>query len=219
MQPFLIRGLVSAVLLLLGSVTSQAAEVRASFDAGLDGFSISGDGTVLHQSVAGNGYLKLTDTNGGTDLYLEVPVTAGGVNWLPFLGGSLSFDAVMLNGIAPSWPGFGTVIFTSTSGQTALADIAPDVDGQITEPGLEWKTYSAPLSDAVFNQGSAPLSDVLASLGRISISMEAGNGPVEVVGFDNFVVSSAVPEPASWAMALLGLMGVSAVVAGRRQRR
>lgn len=219
MQPFLTRGLVCAVLALFVSATSQAAEVSASFDAGLDGFSISGDGTLFHQTSAGNGYLMLTDTNGGTDLYLEAPVAAGGVNWLAFLGGSLSFDAIMLNGIAPSWSGFGTVIFTSTSGQTAVADIAPDVAGQITEPGLAWKTYSASLSDAVFNQGSAPLSQVLASLGRISFSMEAGNGPVEVVGFDNFVVSSAVPEPSSWALALLGVIGVGAVTMGRGQRR
>jgi hypothetical protein len=53
---------------------------------------------------------------------------------------------------------------------------------------------------------------VLGSLVGVSFSMEAGSGPIEVVGFDNFKVTPAVPEPASWLLGAVGLMalGVSA---------
>jgi hypothetical protein len=68
------------------------------------------------------------------------------------------------------------------------------------------------LTNVVFNQGTAPLSTVLGSLAGVSFSMEAGSGPIEVVGFDNFKVTPAVPEPASWLLGAVGLMalGVSA---------
>jgi hypothetical protein len=158
----------------------------------------------------------VTDTNGNTDVYLNAPIAAGGEDWSGYLGGTLSFDGTMLNGIAPSWPGFGTVTFTSTTGQTAYADIAPDVGGVITEPGTTWKAYSASLSNAVFNQGSAPLSTVLGSLAGVSFSMEAGNGPVEVVGFDNFKVTPAVPEPESWLMGAVGLLALGGASRKRR---
>jgi hypothetical protein len=199
----------------VAAASASATGVSADFNSGTQGFFISGDGLLAHLVSGGNGYLSVTDTNGSTDVFLNAPIAVGGEDWSAYLGGTLSFDGTMLNGIAPSWPGFGTVTFTSTTGQTASADIAPDVGGVITEPGTTWKTYSATLSNAGFNQGSAPLSTVLGSLAGVSFSMEAGNGPVEVVGFDNFKVTPAVPEPEAWILSALGLMAVG--VAARRR--
>jgi hypothetical protein len=208
--------MVLAAGLLLGASPAWSAGLDVPFDSGPQGFFITGDGSLAHLLSGGNGYLSVTDTNGNTDVYLNAPIAAGGEDWSGYLGGTLSFDGTMLNGIAPSWPGFGTVTFTSTTGQTAYADIAPDVGGVITEPGTTWKAYSASLSNAVFNQGSAPLSTVLGSLAGVSFSMEAGNGPVEVVGFDNFKVTPAVPEPESWLMGAVGLLALGGASRKRR---
>ena len=195
--------------------SASAAGVSADFNSGPQGFFMSGDGLLAHLISGSNGYLSVTDTDGNTNVYLNAPIAVGGEDWSAYLGGTLSFDGTMLNGIAPSWADFGTVTFTSTTGQTAYADIAPDVGGVITEPGTTWKTYSATLSNAVFNQGSAPLSAVLGNLAGVSFSMEAGNGPVEVVGFDNFKVTPAVPEPESWLLGAVGLLALG--VASRRR--
>jgi hypothetical protein len=211
-----LKSVIGAALTCIAASSASAAGISAGFDTGAQGFFITGDGVLQHLVSAGNGHLSVTDTNGNTDVFLNAPIAAGGEDWSAYLGGMLSFDAIMLNGIAPSWPGFGTVTFTSTTGLTAHADIAPDVGGVITEPGTTWKTYSATLSNAVFNQGSAPLSTVLGSLAGVSFSMEAGNGPVEVVGFDNFKVTPAVPEPESW---LLGGAGLLALGVASRKRR
>lgn len=209
------KALIGATLTCIAASSAFAADMSNGFDADAQGFFITGDGELSHVLSGGNGFLSVKDTTGNF-LFLNAPVAAGGQDWSAYLGGTLSFDATMLNGIAPSWPDFGTVTFTSTTGQTASFDLAPNVGGQITEPGPTWKTYSATLSNVVFSQGTAPLSTVLASLAGVQFSMEAADGPIEVVGFDNFKVTSAVPEPESWA---LGLLGLAAVALAARTRK
>lgn len=203
----------SALLLAFVAQTAQANQ-QYTFDTDAQGFTLVGDGTLEHLVEAANGFLKVTDTNGNTDVLLNVPLGAATVDWSAYLGGTVSFDAVMLNGIAPSWPDFGTIRFTSATDQVVSADLALPND-----PGTQWKTYSATLDAATFTgQGGASLADVLANLKSVTISAEAGSGPVEVLGFDNIRVLAAVPEPSTWASMALGLMGLGAVVR-RRERR
>ena len=56
---------------------------------------------------------------------------------------------------------------------------------------------------------------MLASLTRVTINLESGNGPIEYVGIDNVRITSAVPEPQTWAMGLAGL----ALVGGLSRRK
>jgi len=193
-----------------GASTLALADVAYTFDADTQGFTLVGDGTLAHVVGGGNGHLSITDTNGNTDVLLQMPLPAAVNDWSAYLGGSISFDGVMLNGSTPSWPDFGIVRFTSATDQVAFADLAPDVGGVITEPALTWKTCTPTLDAATFNQGTASLAAVLANLKSVSFSMEAGNGPVEVVGIDNVRLTTAVPEPEAWALLLggLGLLGL-----------
>lgn len=188
------------------------ANVAFTFDSDLQGFTTVGDGTLVHEVADGRSYIRATDTNGSTDLYLSVPLGAPAVDWSAYLGGTISFDARMLNTNPPSWGDFGTIRFTSVTDQVVSADLALP-----TEPTIDWKTYSATLDSATFaNQGAATLAGVLANLKSVTLSMEAGNGPVEVVGVDNFKVTSSVPEPETYALMLAGLIMVGAVAPRRR---
>jgi hypothetical protein len=189
---------------LLATLTTAHANVNYTFDTDAQGFSLIGDGLLEHITEAANGFLKITDTNGNTDVLLNVPLGAATVDWSAYLGGTLSFDGTMLNGIAPTWPDFGTIRFTDINNQVVLADLASP-----NEPGATWKTYTATLDSATFaNQGGASLASVLANLASVTLSAEAGNGPVEIVGIDNFRVM-AVPETSTWALMLAGLAGMA----------
>lgn len=201
----------------LGLASAAQADVAYTFDTDVQGFSLLGDGTLEHVVDGGNGFLKVTDTNGNTDVLAQVPLAAASVDWSVYLGGTLSFDGTMLNGITPSWPDFGVIRFTSTTDQVVLADLAPNVGNVITEPGTTWKTYTATLNDATFNQGGGSLAAVLANLKSVTLSLEAGNGPVEVVGIDNFKVTAAVPEPESWALLFTGA-GLLGLISRRRRQ-
>lgn len=192
------------VAALLGTLSTAQANQNFTFDTDAQGFTLIGDGLLEHITEAANGFLKVTDTNGNTDVLLNVPLGAATVDWSAYLGGTVSFDGTMLNGIAPSWPDFGTIRFTDVNNQVVSADLASP-----NEPGAAWKTYTATLDATTFaNQGGASLASVLANLKSVTLSSEAGNGPVEIVGIDNFRVM-AVPEPSTWALMLTGLAGLA----------
>jgi PEP-CTERM motif len=194
---------VFAIVGLLGVATAAQANLNYTFDTNSQGFGLVGDGLLEHVTEAANGFLKITDTNGSTDVFLNVPIGSAPVDWTAYLGGTLSFDGIMLNAIAPSWPDFGTIRFTSMTDQVIFADLALP-----TDPTNTWKSYSATLNASTFaDQGGATLAGVLANLKSVTLSAEAGNGPVEVVGIDNFKVTM-VPEPTTGLLMLAGLTGM-----------
>ncbi len=203
---------VIAIAGLLTAASAVQANVNYTFDADVQGFGLVGDGLLEHVTEAANGFLKITDTNGSTDVFLNVPIGASPVDWSAYLNGTLSFDGIMLNGIAPSWPDFGTIRFTSMTEQVISADLASPND-----PTATWKTYSATLNAATFaDQGGATLAGVLANLKSVTLSAEAGNGPVEVVGIDNFRVTM-VPEPSAGLLMLGGLAGMMFLTRSRKK--
>ena len=184
------------------------ADLLYTFDSDVQSFSLTTGGALVHQTEAGgNGFLQATDLD-VSDMLLNLPLAGTPVDWSAYVGGTLSFDARILNGTPPDWPSFGLLTLSSASGTLSL-DIVPDG----TDPTPGWKTYSVTLDTATWGPG---LPAVLAGLQSLTINLESGNGPIEVVGIDNVRVS-AVPEPDTMALMLAGVALVGAV--GRRRGR
>lgn len=190
------RNGLSAVMLAAACVGgAQAANIALTFDTDAQGVTATG-GTLVHEA---GGYLAQTDID-GANMSLYLPASLLG-NWSQYLGGTLSFDAINLSGVASDWGDFGQVTLTGSAGQVTV-DLAPG-----TEPGATWQTYATTLDAATWG---ANLGDVLADVTSVSIVLEShngfGQGNSEINGFDNFKVSAAaVPEPSTWALLATGL--------------
>ncbi|HIV71229.1 MAG TPA: PEP-CTERM sorting domain-containing protein [Candidatus Aquabacterium excrementipullorum] len=194
--------------LALSLVTCVAqADLLYTFDNDAQGFSLNAGGALVHQTESGNGFLQATDLD-LSDVLLSLPLGGATVDWSGYAGGTLSFDARILNGTPPDWPGFGVVTLSSASGSLSLDIVPAD-----TDPTPNWKTYSVTLDAATWG---ASLPSVLANLQSVTINLESGNGPIEVVGVDNVRVT-AVPEPGVVAMVLAGVAIVGTAGLRRRQ--
>ncbi|MGH6646759.1 PEP-CTERM sorting domain-containing protein [Aquabacterium sp.] len=195
----IIQTLLSTALM-AGAATQAQADLAYTFDQDAQGFTVNEPAGVLsHQSA---GYLRVQDLTGDTNVSLLLPGSALTGGWLPYLGGTLSFDARLESAIDAYWPEFGTITLFSTLGSVAVDVAAGDA------PGLGWATYSVTLDAASWNTTPEILSTVLANLQQVDISLEAGNGPIEILHIDNVRLSSAVPEPTSWAMTGIGLLAL-----------
>jgi hypothetical protein len=187
-----------AVLLLAASTLSPnaRADIVSTFDTGLEGWTGVG-GTVSHGA---GGYLLQLDTQNSW-MSVAAPAAFRG-NLSAYLGGTLSFDALNANGVAPnlaSGPWFGTVTITGPGGSASrpVAGVGP---GQPAANGA-WQTYTAALGPAAW---SGNLAAALANVTSLTVSLEFNEDIVELAGFDNFRVT-AVPEPGTWALWLGGL--------------
>ncbi|MFZ5527190.1 MAG: PEP-CTERM sorting domain-containing protein [Pseudomonadota bacterium] len=186
----------------MAACTAQA-DLLYTFDTGAQGFTVTSGGALYDNA----GYLAIADID-NQDMDLIVPLAAGTTDWSGYLGGTLSLDAINLNGWQESdWPTFGLIRLTSATAGSVAFDFVP-----VLEPTSEWKTYSVRFDDDTFGPS---LAAVLASLTRVTINLESGNGPIEYVGIDNVRITSAVPEPQTWAMGLAGL----ALVGGLSRRK
>ncbi|MBP6901727.1 MAG: PEP-CTERM sorting domain-containing protein [Burkholderiaceae bacterium] len=191
---------------LAGAALTLPAQANLAYDfgSGLQGFAASG-GVLSHNA---GGWLELLDNDGNTDMVLQLPQLG---DWSAYLGGTLSFDARNLSGMAPDWPEFGQL--TLVAGGTTLGPIdslapnQPPADGQ-------WHHYEIALSTAVFG---AQLPQVLAGLTAVTLKLEyhaTWGDDYEAIAFDNLAVS-AVPEPAAWAL----LLGGGLLLPALRRRR
>jgi len=199
-----IRTLLSAAL--LSGATLAHADLAYTFDTDAQGFTVDPSAGLL--SHLPDGYLRVVDWTGDTNVALRLPDAALAGGWAAYLGGTISFDARMESPIDAYWPEFGTVFLFSSQGNLAF-DLAPG-----DEPGANWKTYSATFDPATWSTTPAQLAAVLANVERVEISLEAGNGPIEIVHIDNVKVT-AVPEPMTGLLAAAGLLAVG--VATRRR--
>lgn len=201
----IIKPLLSAALL-TGLATQAHADLAYTFDNDAQGFTVNEPAGVL--TYQPEGYLRVQDLTGDTNVSLLFPGSALAGGWLPYVGGTLSLDARLESAIDAYWPEFGKITLFSTLGVLAVDVAAGDA------PGLGWATYSVTLDPDSWATSAEGLATVLGNLQLVDISLEAGNGPIEVLHIDNIRLTSAVPEPGTWAMTGLGLLGL--VLARRR---
>jgi len=201
-----IQTLLSAAML-VGAATQAQADLAYTFDQDAQGFTVNEPAGVLSYQPAG--YLRVQDLTGDTNVSLLFPGSALAGGWLPYLGGTLSFDARLESAIDAYWPEFGTITLFSTLGSLAVDVAAGDA------PGVGWATYTVTLDAASWSTSTETLSTVLANLQQVDLSLEAGNGPIEVLHIDNVRLASAVPEAGTWALFGVGLLALG--LARRRQ--
>ncbi|MEY4766446.1 MAG: hypothetical protein RI907_3119 [Pseudomonadota bacterium] len=194
-----LRALALGASLLLALSGAQAANLQYTFDADAQGFTAIGA-----ELTPTGGYLALKDLD-NLDFVVVLPSGALG-DWSAFSGGAFSFDAINLNGASTDWLTFGTLRIES--GALAVErDVVPQ-----PAPAAQWTTYSTTLDAATWGS-------VLGNVTRVTLMLEShagwdANTGYEFNGLDNVRVT-AVPEPATWALSLLGVVAVAAW--GRRR--
>lgn len=196
--------LLAALACLGGQV--QAADLAYTFDSDAQGVTVTGANV-----TATDGHLVLQDTDENY-VIAWLPTQDLG-DWSRFLGGTLSFDAINLNGATNNEPSFGTLRIES-----GLGAIERDLIVN-PEPASTWTTYTIRLDEAGFG---LDLGALLANVTRVGLTLEshygfdATNGGWEINGLDNLRVSAAVPEPQGWALMATGLIAAGALTRRRR---
>jgi hypothetical protein len=190
----LILLLVALISILSIARVASAAEISSTFDTDLDGWTSSAGGTMTFGATGGNpgGFLHHADAD-NTDMFVSAPAKFLG-DRSAFVGGTVSFDGIAADGVTGDYSPYGIVKLRS-GGAEVFADLAP-----ANNPTATWSTFSAPLSAATFGTDPATFAAILGNLTAIEVLTESRVGIVETVGFDNFRLSTPVPEPTTIAM-------------------
>lgn len=216
----------------LVALTASSALAAGAFDAGTEGWTSFGNSTAPVWNAGGGnpgGYLSVVDGDDGW-AYLSAPAT-----YLAPIstGGTFSFD---LRHSAPTtrYPFLYDV-------RVALSGAGINLISESVRPTLDWASYSFNLdlsggwrihSSLANNYNPAnPLptlsqfQSVLGSLTGVYISADYTNGTslvgvTDITQIDNVRLTglTAVPEPATWAMLLMGFGGLGAMIRRRRAR-
>jgi hypothetical protein len=174
------------------------------FDAGLEGWTAVGDGSISWQAIGGNpgGYLRAVDPAYGINTDAVAPT--------PFLG-----DWSALNGIAIlssdltviSGGGLDEGPMFQISGPEGAAYVrwSPTAG----PPHGQWGTFAVPLKESEWVITRGTWGGLLSDVTSLQIDLEFIGG-VETTGLDNVVLT---PEPAT-----LLLFGLGGLVAMRKCR-
>jgi len=198
-----------ALLLVTAPTSLFAATITSDFTDGADGWrhgtyhsDVQAD--VLHDAA---GYIAI-DNGWYAGGFLAPEKFLG--NQSSFLNGTLSFQ-LSTDRVPPAGTQFPALILVGNNGQAIFSNYAG-------LPGTSLTDFTINLTAESFYKGSVegPVSNVsldefaaiMASLEKLSIFGDWNGG--EIASLDNVVMQStaAVPEPASWAMMIVGFGAV-----------
>ncbi len=227
-----LRSFSLAVLLAGAGASAAAGQVISTFDTGLDGWTLATNdpaSTLTFFATGGNpgGFIQFSDGAQGSDDVFSAPAKFLG-NDAGYLNGTLSFDLAR-NQQAENI-GFTPLVITSGSGDNLSLILAAPATS--SNP-LVWTSYNLALNPStgfVFDGGTtnslewvasggtpATLGQINAVLGNVAsiyVPADMHNG-TELTSLDNFALTAAVPEPASWGILAGGMVAWCAV---RRRR-
>ena len=192
-----------AMFCILSTVAARA-DVVSTFDTGAQGWTandaVGHDYTAAWVSTGGNpgGFLSGNedDPNGGTGYFIAPSAYNG--NLSQYLGGTLSYQ---INVIA------GTEYFDDVDVMISSGSSTASWSSHVNPVGDGWATFTVQLNQANFG---SDIASILANVTSFQIRGEFIGGPEEE-GLDNVsltAATSAVPEPSTWAMMILGFAGL-----------
>jgi laminin B (domain IV)/PEP-CTERM motif-containing protein len=201
------RFLLAAAVFGVFGATAARADIVSTFDAGAEGWTaldaVGHDYTASWVSTGGNpgGFLSgnETDPNSGTGYFIAPSAYNG--NLTAYLGGTLSYQINVISGTAY----YDDVDVMISNG----ADTA-SWSSHVNPVGQGWDTFTVQLNQTNFG---SDIATILANVTSFKIRGEFIGGPEEE-GLDNVsltAATSAVPEPSTWAMMLLGFAGLGFV--------
>jgi Laminin B (Domain IV)/PEP-CTERM motif len=201
----------TALAFALSIAPASAATISSTFDTGAEGWSaldaVGHDYTASWQSSGGNpgGFLQgiETDPNGGTGYFIAPGKFLG--NLSAYAGGTLTYDFKVIQG-TDYFSDADVIISNGANSVSWTPNINPVGDG--------WVTFQVQLNQANFGSN---LASILPNVTEFQIRGEFING-TEVEGLDNVrLMTSAVPEPSTWAMMILGFCGLGFMAYRRKQ--
>lgn len=211
-----------AATVTLAGQAGAATTVSSTFDTDADGW-----GYGSWQGVGGNVLPVTYDAAGGL-----ITSTYGFAGWgyiapikflgdkSDFIGGSLTFD---LSSAFNDYPGKRPlVVFSSKNGTRMFGNLAGGPSPQLGSFNIALSTSSFQTGSDI-NQGPRVTDDlfrsIMADLRQIEIYADWSPN-VDTVKLDNVIMSGpgagAVPEPATWAMMILGFGAAGTMMRRRR---
>jgi hypothetical protein len=197
----------------LSIAQASATTISSTFDTGAEGWTaldaVGFDYTANWQSSGGNpgGFLEgiETDPNGGTGYFIAPSKFLG--NFSAYAGGTLTYDFKVIQG-SDYYSDADVIITNGANSVSWTPNINPVGDG--------WVAFQVQLNQANFGSN---LASILSNVTELQIRGEFIVG-AEVEGLDNVKLtsSSAVPEPSTWAMMLLGFASVGFIAYRRKSK-
>lgn len=221
-----------AVVLAAYTIPAQALEVltNGNFDSGLSGWTsyTTANGTIAEnpslpgapqpQSASVVSF-NVTGSGASNALFLNAGKINGPYNSAPQEGGGVSQTFTTTGGLA-TFSADIAAFYTRTSGASGLGLMSVLLDGVVMDSFDFGDVNSGPAT----LRGELDFTQMLAA-GNHTISLQATRlfAPARGVDsqyFDNVSldVTTAVPEPATWAMMMLGFAGVGFMVYRRKAK-
>lgn len=209
----------TAVALILSM--AHASAQTSTFDANTQGWTVAGDvaGPVTWFPSGGNpgGYVSAVDSVFGGVMFFIAPSTYLG-NKSSAYGTALTFDLIQNFTGSPN-PFADNDVLLKGNGLTLAYDLANDPGNGV------WTSYSVSLTPGSWHINTIggalatqqDLQTVLSNLTALQIRAEYRTGD-DTDGLDNVRLTTAVPEPSTWAMMILGFVGIGYLTYRRRKQ-